>query len=298
MLRQTGMLATLVWCLLGGTGARGGEGYPAWGCQSAGDSASVLESEVLLVATLNIAHGRKDSANQMLLSEEAVRGNLLDLTALLDRASADVIALQEVDAASAWSGGFNHVALLLEHSGYRCAVHGIHASNRLYAFGTALISPHAFQGSFTHSFEPSRPTTTKGFSVAALAWNPGGRLSEPMLVKFASIHLDFSRRSVRRSQVDEIVRVLGKIDGPLVLMGDFNTDWNSEQSSLRYLAERLGLHVFRPDADGLATYREQGTRLDWILLSRELEFVRHAVYPDIVSDHYAVVAEVRLAETD
>lgn len=260
--------------------------------------APVLESEVLRVATLNIAHGRKDSANQMLLSSEAVRANLLDLARLLDRAKADVIALQEADAASAWSGDFDHVAFLLENSRYRCSVHGVHASSRLYAYGTALISPHAFQGSFTHSFAPSRPTTTKGFSVGALAWNPGGRLPEPLLVKIGSVHLDFSRRSVRRSQVKEIVQVLGRIDGPLVLMGDFNTDWKAEDSPLKALATGLHLRVFQPEAEQQGTYSEKGTRLDWILVSRELEFERHEVYPEIVSDHLAVVADIRLTAID
>jgi endonuclease/exonuclease/phosphatase family metal-dependent hydrolase len=91
-----------------------------------------------------------------------------------------------------------------------------------------------------------------------------------MQVKFVSVHLDFSRRSVRRSQIDEMVGILGKIDGPFVLMGDFNTDWLTEDSSLKYLAVQLGLEVFEPHAEGLATYGDKGTRLDWILISPEL----------------------------
>ena len=267
------------------------------GCGADEADTAVLESELLRVVTLNIAHGRGDSANQMLLGEGAVRGNLLHLAGLLDRSQADAIALQEADAPSAWSGNFDHVGFLLENSRYRCAVHGIHARNRFYAFGTALISPQAFRGTFTHSFRPSRPTTTKGFSVGALAWNPGGRLPEPRLVKIASVHLDFSRRSVRRSQVDEMVRVLGNIDGPLVLMGDFNTDWKAEDSSLRAVAAGLDLQSYDPDSERLGTYGDSGSRLDWILVSRDLEFQHHEVFPDIVSDHLAVVADLRLAET-
>lgn len=291
-------LLVILCCLLASGTAHGTDAEAPDGCNPAGGRGAALEAESLRVVTLNIAHGRKDSVNQMLLNEETVRGNLLELARLLDRAEADAVALQEADAASAWSGNFDHVGFLLEHSIYACSVHGIHASNRLYSFGTALISPHAFHGSFTHSFAPSRPTTTKGFSLGALAWNPGGRLTEPLLVKIVSVHLDFSRRSVRRSQIDELVRVLGNIEGPLVLMGDFNTDWQSEDSSLRILAERLELKVYQPEADGLATYSGKDSRLDWILLSRELEFERHEVYPDIVSDHHAVAAIVRPGQVD
>ena len=263
-------------------------------CPEAVGGSAVIEADFIRVVTLNVAHGRKDGKNQMLLKEETIRNNLLELAHLLDRAEADVIALQEVDAESSWSGDFNHVDFLAEKSAYACSHHGVHASNRMYDFGTALLSERPFQGSFVHSFQPSRPTTTKGFSVAALNWNPGGLLPETKLVKFVSIHLDFSRRSVRRSQIDEMVTVLSRIDGPMVLMGDFNTDWQTEDSSLKYLAEQMDLSVFEPHADGLSTYGDKGARLDWILISSELEFSSYAVFPDVVSDHYAVAAEIIL----
>ena len=265
-------------------------------CPDAVDGAAVIESDFIRVVTLNVAHGRKDGRNQMLLKGEIIRSNLLELAQLLDRAEADVIALQEADAVSSWSGGFNHVDFLAENSAYGCSHHGVHASNRMYDFGTALLSGRPFQGSFVHSFTPSRPTTTKGFSVAALEWNPGGLLPEPKFVKFVSVHLDFSRRSVRRSQIDEMVAVLSRIDGPMVLMGDFNTDWQTENSSLKYLAEQMELSVFEPHADGLSTYGDKGARLDWILISAELGFSMYAVVPDVVSDHYAVAAEIVLKQ--
>lgn len=255
-----------------------------------------LERESLRVVTLNVAHGRKDARNQIFLSEGTIRENLMELGRLMDRAEADMIAIQEADAASWWSGKFNHVEFLSSHSMYGCHLHGIHASNRIYQFGTALLSPYTLQGSFTHSFKPSKPTTTKGFTLAALDWNPGKRLAEPVRIRFVSVHLDFSRRSVRQSQIGEMTDLLSGLEGPLVLMGDFNTDWQTEDSSLQLLASSLGLKVFRPHAEGLSTYGDKGARLDWILLSQELDFRTYAVYPDVVSDHYAVVAEIVLTE--
>ena len=53
--------------------------------------------------------------------------------------------------------------------------------------------------------------------------------------------------------------------------------------------------MFEPHAEGLSTYGDEGARLDWILVSPDLEFRKYAVYPDIVSDHYAVAAELVLA---
>lgn len=268
------------------------------GCGSAREIPDIVKSSSLRVVTLNMAHGRKDGRNQMLLKGETIRDNLLELAQLLDQAEADVIALQEADAASAWSGKFNHVDFLVKNSIYGCSFHGIHASNRMYDFGTALLSRHEFQGAFAHSFVPSKPTTTKGFSVAALDWNPEGALTEPVKIKFVSVHLDFSRKSVRKSQVDEMVRVLSGLQGPMVVMGDFNTDWQSEESSLKDLSERLGLAAFDPHSQGLSTYGDKGARLDWILVSGALGFSRYAVFPDVVSDHYAVAADLVLKELD
>ena len=260
------------------------------------DEARVLQRDFLRAVTLNVAHGRKDARNQVFLSEATIRENLSELGRLMDRAEADMIAIQEADAPSWWSGEFNHVEFLSDNTMYGCHLHGIHASNRIYNFGTALLSPHALQGGFTHSFKPSRPTTTKGFTLAALDWNPGSRLAEPVRVKFVSVHLDFSRRSVRQSQIGEMADLLSGLEGPLVLMGDFNTDWQTEESSLQLLASNLDLKVFRPHADGLSTYGDEGARLDWILVSPELDFRSYAVYPDVVSDHYAVVADIVLTE--
>jgi len=287
--RRCGLLA-LVLCLLAAPGVTYAN------CPATPGEMDEVGSSFLRVVTLNVAHGRKDGRNQMLLKGETIRNNLLELGELLDRADAHVIALQEADAASAWSGKFNHVDFLAENTMYGCRFQGVHASNRMYDFGTALLSKYTFQGSFAHSFVPSKPTTTKGFSVAALDWNPGGALAEPIRIKFVSVHLDFSRRSVRQSQIDEMVRVLSALEGPIVIMGDFNTDWAMQDSSLQYLAMQMGLSVFEPHAEGLATYGDKGARLDWILISDELEFSNYAVFPDVVSDHYAVAAEILLRE--
>ena len=265
-------------------------------CPTAEESVGAIESTFLRAVTLNVAHGRKDGRNQMLLGEETIRSNLVEVADFLDRSEADVIALQEVDAESKWSGKFNHLDFLSENSAYVCGYHGLHASGRLYDFGTALLAQKPFRDSFTHSFKPSWPTTTKGFSFAALDWNPGGALPEPTVVNFISVHLDFSRRSVRRSQVEEMVAVLSQIEGPMVMMGDFNTDWEAKESSLKSLAEQLNLSAFKPTAEGLSTYGKKGARLDWILISDDLEFSDYSVLPEVMSDHYAVAAEIVLKD--
>jgi endonuclease/exonuclease/phosphatase family metal-dependent hydrolase len=76
-------------------------------------------------------------------------------------------------------------------------------------------------------------------------------------------------------------------------MGDFNSDWFADEQVVRALAERTSLQVYQPDAGDLATYSNT-KRFDWILISKQLEFVSFEVLPDVLSDHSAVMAEIAM----
>jgi endonuclease/exonuclease/phosphatase family metal-dependent hydrolase len=256
---------------------------------------SVLTTNTITVATLNVAHGRKDGINQILQSGDRARRNLVEVADLLSRINADVVALQEADGPSRWSGNFNHVTVVGEAAKYPHQVHGLHAKRRLYEFGTAVLSRTAFSTSFTHDFEPTPPTTTKGFSVGSIEWNPSDALEEPLLIHAVSVHLDFSRSDVREAQVRELEALLKTMSGPLIVMGDFNADAEDDDSPVRHLVDRLHLRLYESDSEDLSTYGSSD-RLDWILISPELEFVRHVTWPDVVSDHQAVAAQLALVE--
>jgi endonuclease/exonuclease/phosphatase family metal-dependent hydrolase len=114
-----------------------------------------------------------------------------------------------------------------------------------------------------------------------------------VLVDIVSVHIDFSRKSVREQQSAELSETLAGRGNPIIIMGDFNSDWTADEQVVRALAERADLHVYRPDADDLPTYSDT-KRYDWILISKQLEFVSLEVLPDILSDHSAVVAEIRM----
>ena len=77
-------------------------------------------------------------------------------------------------------------------------------------------------------------------------------------------------------------------------MGDFNADWNGKDMTVRMIASELALKAFNPTGKGqiAATYSDK--RLDWILVSNELEFRDYQVVSDAVSDHRGVIAELGL----
>ena len=264
-------------------------------CSSPGQ-AEVLFSPLLTVLTLNLAHGRKDAFNQMLQKTSTTRRNLEEISDFLGNSGADLIALQEADFPSRWSGKFNHVEYISSKSPYPCRVQAHHATKYMYDFGTALLSSVPYTDSLSHTFVPSPPTTNKGFVMGQVLWNPGGQLAEPITVSIISVHLDFSRKKVRVAQIEEMRTMLPDISTPLIILGDFNTDWNSKDSSLKTIVAKGNLKVYKPEATGLGTYKSGKHRLDWILISKDLEFVSYQVPQIVLSDHQPVTATLRLVE--
>lgn len=247
------------------------------------------------VLTLNMAHGRGLATHQSLCKTETIEANLEKIAAVLERERPDVVALQEADGPSFWSGNFNHVARLGKLAGLEHHFRGEHVSrgvgSQRASYGTALLAGAELGEPASHKFKVTRPTPTKGFVVATVAF-PGAKLK----VDVVSVHLDFSRAAKRQEQIELLAAKLAGRGRPLVVMGDFNCGWSKKEDSLRLLGEKLGVRPFRPGAKGLLTYEANRPRmrLDWILLSRELDFETYATLPDQVSDHLGVAATLRI----
>jgi len=74
-------------------------------------------------------------------------------------------------------------------------------------------------------------------------------------------------------------------------MGDFNSEWLAVSSIIKELAKKTRYKTYQPESTDLGTYKNK--RLDWILITNELEFVNYQVLPDTLSDHAMVVADIR-----
>jgi len=249
-----------------------------------------LPRDTIKILTLNISHGRNTAPNQLLVSKEQTYLNLDKIAALLGEAAPDVVAVQEADAPSRWSGNFDHVAYLAEQSGIPCFIHGRHSTSWISRYGTALLSHSRPIEAESARFSPSWPSKQKGFVFATYDWPIEQQRASITLV---SVHFDFLRASVRDQQVSEMVARLSKIEGPIILMGDMNSHWGQEPSQVRTLADELNLHAFSPESGSLGTYKDPtGKRLDWILISKDLEFEKYEVLPHAVADHFAIFAEI------
>ncbi len=254
-----------------------------------GAAVSSTPRDTLTLVSINLAHGRRASRNQLLVTTDRTYDNLDAIAAFLVKTGADVVALQEADAPSAWSGGFHHVDYLSQQANFPLYAYAEHARLWIGNYGTAVMSRLPLKSAIGLTFPSTPPTASKGFTLAQVVWPTGRGTSR--LVDVVSVHLDFSRKSVRRQQLDELVEVLKTRQNSLVIMGDFNSEWLAKQYLVESFADRSELHVYQAASEDLNTYKDQ--RLDWILLTRDLDFDSYRVANEILSDHRAVIASVR-----
>ena len=276
--------------------------------------------QTLRVATVNLAHGRGASTNpigQIRRSRQTIEENLDAIAACLKRQAPDVVALQEADAASDWSGGFDHVTFLAEAAGYPHRYHGLHVDfeqgEQKIRYGTALLARRGLADARAFTFRPSLTDSSKGYVAAEMEF--AGR---PVLI--VSVHLHSKSAAARRRQARALIEQLqraerldqadgssvsggGKPDDgedstaprpALIVMGDLNATWNRTDGAVRQIAEELDLHAFQPENETWDTYPsfKPRWRIDWILISRDLQFHRQRRWRDRVSDHLGVVAEL------
>lgn len=246
----------------------------------------------LKIMTLNVAHGRGDSFHQLLQRSATTIANLGAIASLLKDSGADVVALQEADGPSFWSGNFNHIDYLAENGAFSQSVRGVHVDGLGLSYGTALIANLDLRDPKAITFDPTLSPVPKGFVVSTINW-PG---NPDIDVDIVSVHLDFAGKSIRDKQAMELIATLRDRKRPVIIMGDFNSEWQ-ENSTVERISQALALTAYRPEATGLETFPAFGERLDWILVSNGISFLSYEVIADTVSDHLGVIAELELDRT-
>jgi endonuclease/exonuclease/phosphatase family metal-dependent hydrolase len=247
------------------------------------------DTELLRVMSLNLAHGRANGRNQLLQSTRAIRTNLGSIAELLQRESPHIVALQEADGPCFWSGRFDHVEHLAHDANYHSCARGSNVNGLGLSYGAGLLSQLTMRDATAYAFSATPPTFAKGYMLATVHWQGHD-------IDIVSLHLDFSRASARADQVDAIIAQLQQRNNLRIIMGDFNCQWHGSEDSLRRCIESLELHAYEPDSAAHISFPFTGHRLDWILASAPLEFRRHVVLSDEVSDHLPVLAEFAIRQ--
>ena len=250
----------------------------------------VNHSNSIKVVSLNAAHSRSMGIHQAFQSGDKARANLDTVASMLERENPDVVALQEVDGPSVWSGRFDHVDYLAREAGFSATVRGTHMKSPGFDYGTALMARYPLGDALSVGFGGPLSMPRKGFVISRLQWP--GRLNTE--VDVVSVHLDPLRTKVRAQQVKDLIAVIEQRGRPVIVMGDFNEDWYDDDAAVRQLKTALNLNPHGLRCEECHTHRRMKNFVDWILVSSELRIENFQILDDEISDHYAVSATLSL----
>lgn len=252
--------------------------------------AQASPADLLRVMTLNVAHARAEGHSQILQGVDQARLNLWRIANVVKREQPHVVAFQEIDRKSVWNGGFDHTQFVAERASYPHFYSGNHIEGDFLQYGTALVARLGLTDSASITFDRPFGRPGKGFVLSSATW-PG---TDGVEVDVVSVHFDFLTDARRREEAGRLIEILRQRDNPCIIMGDLNTDYADDGQVIQMLEEQLQLTTWQPGADTLVTFPRFNKRLDWVLVSGEIEIVSHQVLPDLLSDHRAVLAELRL----
>jgi endonuclease/exonuclease/phosphatase family metal-dependent hydrolase len=256
--------------------------------------ASPGSPSALRVLTLNLAHGRGNSAEPLGWPREAVEERLDAAAHVLRRERPHVVALQEVDGPSTLTGGFDHLERLKSAAEFAHSFRGFHFDQGFldvrFRYGTAVLADRDLAGAVSSRFA-NNDLNSKGFVAARIELD-----ERPLLI--VSVHLNSASQEMRRKQAGELIEFIRGVTVPVMICGDMNSQWRYANDAVRLLARELDLVAFEPESSALNTFPSATPqrRIDWILISPELKFTSYRVLDDELSDHRAVAAEVSWKE--
>lgn len=250
--------------------------------------------------TFNIAHARGPlPVHQGLRSAAKLRSNLLKIARLIQRLEVDIIALQEIDENSRWSGSFDHLAFLREHTGLAHGAHGVHnrRGGRYHLnYGNAFLSRWPVHHEETVPF--GRGTVgEKGFQFVELD-TPAGRL--PLV----NIHLNHRSRPQRLKQIAQLMRYLDEQHAhrsarwrtPAIVCGDFNNPSHKPDATAILLGyfEQTNNYTLLPKAGRTFPSAWPAWALDYVFLPEQCREPRAEIVRSMLSDHRPVLVEFSL----
>jgi endonuclease/exonuclease/phosphatase family metal-dependent hydrolase len=244
----------------------------------------------LRIVTFNMAHGRGLTPIQGITSSRKLRHNLRRIAALLGRLRADVVALQEVDERSVWSGNFDHLDYIKAHAGYPYAAFGI--NNRRtglmnLCYGNAILSRFPIAATETVVFG-KRKVGEKGFLFTEI--DVGGRII-PLVNLLLQLDQLVAWLRVKQHDRGEGWAV------PPVVCGDFNNPDTRDDatSSLLGLLHEYGDYTLHPRLSPTFPSPLPRRALDFIFVPPRCRHVHCEVVRSILSDHRPVLVEFSVA---
>jgi endonuclease/exonuclease/phosphatase family metal-dependent hydrolase len=254
----------------------------------------------LRLLTFNIAHARGLALHQGLRSVAKLRANLLKIARLIQRLEVDIVALQEIDENSRWSGSFDHLAFLSEHTGLAHAAFGINnrRAGRFHLnYGNGILSRFPIVHVETVPFGPGK-IGEKGFVFAEI--DLGKRKRLPVF----NVHMHHRSRPQRLKQV---IRLMAYLDeqrahraahwgSPPIVCGDFNnpSHWPDATATLLGYFEQSNNYILLPKTGRTFPSPLPARALDYVFLPAECREPRAEIVRCMLSDHRPVLVQFQL----
>jgi endonuclease/exonuclease/phosphatase family metal-dependent hydrolase len=225
--------------------------------------------------------------------ESGVRG-LDGVAEVIRTARPDVVALQEVDLGSSRAGGLDQTAVLAERTGL--PYHAHFRTTDLYggAYGVALLSRFPLEALAQYPLPVPRGAEPR--TVAHALMQVAGREVSVYVTHLIRRPFNGDAR-VRQSAL--IAGLLARDSRPKLLMGDLNDGPDSR--AVRLLQRGLTDVVAASGQGSDGTYPlplpfSPALRIDYVLACDAFVPLRSAVLHVGASDHYPVIADVRLKQ--
>lgn len=189
------------------------------------------------------------------------------IAAVIGRLRADVVALQELDRGLDRSGRVDQPAALAEATGLTVDFHPVLERDGGH-YGIALAASGPLE---SEKVDLPRLRGEEPRAAVVARWGD---------VTFIGVHLSRSREA-RAAQIQALAELAGRVDPPVVLLGDLN----ERRAGLAPLF-RAGL------ADRRRPLRRGALRIDHILAGRGLKVASTSALRTGASDHPALTADL------
>lgn len=235
-------------------------------------------TQTLKVMSYNI-HVGQDAANI---------DHLQKMADFIKASKADIVGLQEVDSVCNRSGKVDQMKFLADATGM------YYAYTRHFAFdggsyGIGILSKFPLSDIRDHRII----LTSDGKSDAATrALLTAKILSGNREIVFATVHMDYRDSNSRFAQSQELVKLLGNMQSPVILTGDFN----AEPGTREILNLETILTDTGKDADLSFSAIKPVKKIDFVMVSKQhlAKAKRSEVYPVLFSDHLPVMSTVKI----
>lgn len=210
---------------------------------------------------------------------------------VIKQAKAEIVGLQEVDKhfgkRSLFQDQAKELAQILQYEyvyGANLQYPPLEKGKEPRQYGTAILSKHpiiqAKNQLYTHFSDEPRGILQAIISVNHLQ----------LTVLNTHLDLDFE---YRMKQVEEIVQLAKNIEGPKVLLGDFNAE--PESADIQKLLNETDFHDCLPsNTNGTYPTNDPKKKIDYIFGSREITFQEAFIGQFDGSDHLPVIANMTI----